>query len=85
MSNRLLSDTKVDAAIEKNNHVTIVAFLLELGTTTGVDNCGAFTDNALGKSGVDVKGGGRGPLGSPLMLRFSGGSKGVRLSLRFPG
>jgi len=50
----------VDAAIEKNNHVTIVAFLLELGICTGVDNCGAFTDNAFGKSGVDVRGDGRG-------------------------
>ena len=58
---RLLSDVRanVDAAIEKNNHVIIVVFLLELGTCTKVDNCGAFTDNAFGKSGVDVKGGGR--------------------------
>ena len=55
----------------RNNHVTIVAFLLELGICTRADNCGAFTDNPLGKSGVDVRGGGR--------------SKGVRLSLGFPG
>ena len=59
---RLLSDVhvNVDAAIEKNSHVTIAAFLLELGTCTRVNNCGAFIDNAFGKSGVDVRGGGRG-------------------------
>ena len=51
--------TNGDAAIEKNNHVTIVVFLPELGTCTRVDNCGAFTDNAFGKSGVDVRGDGR--------------------------
>jgi len=55
---RLVSDVRanVDAAIEKNNHVTIVAFLLELDTCTRVDNCGVFTDNAFRKSGVDVRG-----------------------------
>jgi len=53
---RLLSDVRanVDAAIEKNNHVTIVAFLLELGTCTRVDNCGAFTDNACFECGCFV-------------------------------
>ena len=51
--------TNGGAAIEKNNHVTIVAFLLELGTCTRVDDCGTFTDNAFGKSGVNVRGGER--------------------------
>ena len=50
----------VQVLIEKNNHVTIVAFLLKLGTCTRVDNCGACIDNAFSKSGVDVRGGGRG-------------------------
>jgi len=49
----------VDAAIEKNSHVTIIVFLLELGTCTRVDNCGALTDNGFGKSRVDVREDGR--------------------------
>ena len=49
----------VDAAIEKNNHVTIVAFLLELGICARVDNCGALTDNGFGKSRVDMREDGR--------------------------
>ena len=49
----------VQVLIEKNNHVTIVAFLLKLGTCTRVDNCGALTDNGFGKSRVDVREDGR--------------------------
>ena len=42
--------TVTDAAIEKNKHVTIVTFLLELDTYTRVNNCSAFTDNTFGKN-----------------------------------
>ena len=53
---RLLSDvhTNVNAAIEKNNNCRILA------SCTRIDNYGAFTDNAFGKTRVDVWGGGRG-------------------------
>jgi hypothetical protein len=40
---------------------------------------------ALNTSGVDVKGGGNGaPFVSPLILRFSGGSRGAFLSFFLP-
>jgi len=55
---RLLSDiyANVDVAIEKNNYVTIIAFLLELGICTRIDNYGIFIDNDFG---VDVREGRR--------------------------